>query len=188
VAFAQTKEYYTYADYLTWPDDVRYELIEGVPYMMSPAPTRAHQSVLGYIFRKIGDYLEDGKCEVFVAPFDVRLNADTEDDTVVQPDILVVCDESKIGDKAIVGAPDMVVEVLSPSTETHDRKVKYDLYENSGVKEYWIVDPRARLVETYVLVGDRYTRSAYLPAEKIPIAIFKGKLCLDLQRVFPPTT
>ena len=148
------KEYYTYADYATWSDDVRYELIEGTPYLMSPAPSQTHQKLLGRLHLEIGSFLKNHPCEVFLAPFDVRLNANDLDDTVVQPDLMVICDKTKLNGKNCEGAPDMVIEILSPSSARHDRFTKRRLYERYGVQEYWVVSPEERIIEKHVLSKD----------------------------------
>lgn len=155
-----------YADYLTWPGDVRYELIDGVAYAISPAPDaitctmapallRAHQEILGEVFRQTANALEGKPCRPFIAPFDVRLprgsEADGEVDTVVQPDLVVVCDRSKLDERGCRGAPDWVVEVLSPSTAGHDLILKRRLYERVAVREYWLVHPVDRVVTVYRL-------------------------------------
>ena len=139
---------YTYADYLTWPNDERYELLDGVPYMMS-SPNEWHQWVIKYIHRQLEDQLEDQPCETYMAPLDVRLFHDAHDDneekdqsdtTVVQPDIFIVCDESKIkGLNYCKGPPNLIIEVVSPSTEHIDSGKKRSLYEKAGVPEYWII-------------------------------------------------
>ncbi len=155
-------DHYTYADYCSWPDDVRYELIDGVAYAMSPAPTRTHQNLTGELFRQIATALKGKPCQPFVAPFDVRLphtdEADDKVDTVVQPDVLVVCDEAKLDERGVRGAPDWVAEVLSPSSAKRDLIVKLALYERSGVREYWLLHPTDRLVTVYRLVDGHYGR------------------------------
>ncbi len=129
---------YTYGEYLNWNDENRYELIDGRVHLMSPAPFRQHQKVLGELFRQFSIYLFDKDCEIYVAPFDVRLPEGDEKDedirTVVQPDIVVVCDIDKLDEKGCKGAPDLVVEVLSPASFGRDRKDKRDLYERHGVR------------------------------------------------------
>ena len=132
---------YTYADYMAWEDGERWEIIEGVPYLMSPAPTWVHQGISGELFLQIATFLKGKPCKVYAAPFDVRLFPadDDSDDTVVQPDIVVVCDRSKLDRSGCRGAPDMLVEILSPSTARHDQLVKLQLYKKAGVREYWIV-------------------------------------------------
>ncbi len=150
-----TRHHYTYSDYLTWPDDVRYELIDGVAYLMAPAPTLEHQDIAGEIYRQLANALEGKPCRPYVAPVDVRLpkgnEADEAVDTVVQPDVIVVCDQGKLDRRGVRGAPDFVVEVLSPSTAFHDHKRKREVYERAGVKEYWLVDPVERTIHIYRL-------------------------------------
>jgi Uma2 family endonuclease len=149
-----------YGDYLTWPDDVRYELIDGIAYMMSPAPNLAHQDIAGEIFRQTANILAGKPCRAFIAPVDVRLpkldEADEHIDTVVQPDVMVVCDSNKLDRRGIRGAPDWIVEVLSPSTASHDQTKKRTLYELRGVREYWLVHPTDRVVIVYYLIDGEY--------------------------------
>lgn len=173
---------HTYADYISWSDDARYELIGGIAYAMSPAPTRRHQEVVGEMFRQIANTLKGSNCQPYIAPFDVRLpnasEADGDIDTVVQPDISVICDKSKLDDRGCRGAPDWIIEVLSASTAGHDQIVKRALYERVGVREYWLVHPTDRIVTIYVLENGSYgkpvmqelsdtTSSAILPAVTI---------------------
>ena len=145
---------YYYADYSQWPEEERWELIGGVPYAMT-APSRLHQEIVFELGRQIGNQLLDSDCKGYVAPFDVRLpsanEADDAVDTVVQPDLLVVCDRDKLDDKGCRGAPDWVVEVISPSSAIMDLNRKRDLYQQHGVKEYWIVHPVERWVMVYTL-------------------------------------
>lgn len=152
--------YHTYADYCSWPDDVRYELIDGVAYAMGPAPVRRHQGVLLELARQVANTLEGSPCRPYIAPFDVRLpkadEVDDDVDTVVQPDLVVICDRTKLDDKGCRGAPDWVVEVLSPSTAGHDQILKRALYERVGVREYWLVHPVDRIVIIYTLAGARF--------------------------------
>ena len=155
MALPAEKERYTFADVLTWPDDERAELIDGEVVLMAPAPSRGHQEISGEVFRQLANYLEGKKCKVYHAPFDVRLfekDGDTPEDvdTVVEPDITIVCDHSKLDDRGCKGAPDMVVEILSPSTQRHDRLVKLGLYQRAGVREYWIVDPDSSTVQVFL--------------------------------------
>jgi Uma2 family endonuclease len=141
-----------YAEYLKKPQDERWEIIEGVPYAMSPAPLTEHQRIVGRLFGELYIYLREKECEVFVAPFDVKpfADGDTEDekiDTVVQPDVVVVCDRSKLDSRGCNGAPDLVIEVLSDSTAKRDKEEKLRLYRRAKVREYWIVDPLNKFVE-----------------------------------------
>ncbi len=145
---------FTYGDYVQWQGDDRWELIDGVPFAMSPAPSRAHQQVVVRLAVAIEPALRRRGCHVFVAPFDVRLSALDEKDndvtTVVQPDISVICDVKKLDDAGCRGAPDWIIEVLSPATAVRDQVQKRDLYSQHGVGEYWLIDPQARLLTIYV--------------------------------------
>lgn len=152
---------YTYADYRHWPEDERWELIDGVAYCMSPAPTRSHQDMVGHLYRQIADFLDDKPCQVYVAPFDVRLpdKVSARDDeilTVVQPDISVICDPDKLDEAGCLGAPDWIIEVLSPNTAAKDHIRKRILYERRGVREYWLVHPVDHVLTRYVLDAGRY--------------------------------
>jgi len=166
-------ERYTYADYLTWGDGVRYELIDGVAYAMT-SPSTVHQRVSRKLTLKIGNFLEGKVCELFVAPSDVRLNHDKGDDTVVQPDLLVVCDKSKLDDRGCLGAPDLVIEILSASTARFDMLVKFQKYLNAGVREYWIVDPEEQIVDVFVLEHGKYIGSEYKENGVIESHVLKG--------------
>ena len=198
LALDLTKQY-TYADYLTWMDDKTRELINGFINMMS-APRRIHARVS----HKISYHLEiiltknKGKCEVYPAPFDVRFpkNGETEDNkiyTVVQPDICVICDLSKLDKRGCCGAPDMIVEVLSPSTNKRDFNDKFNLYEEHGVKEYWIVNPDLKTINVFLLQENgKYDDGTIYELEerlennleaKIPIHIF-GDYKIDLNDIF----
>ncbi len=149
------QERFTYRNYRTWPDDERWELIDGHAWAMSPAPMRRHQKVSGRLFSRFFNFLNGHPCEVYEAPFDVLFpmgdEPDDEVDTIVQPDIVVFCDKSKLTERGARGAPDLVVEILSPSTSKRDIKDKYELYERRGVLEYWVVDPAAWSVWVYRL-------------------------------------
>lgn len=178
---------YTYADYLTWNDGKRYELIDGAVYLMSPAPTIGHQRLVRELLLQFGNYLRGKTCEVFDAPFDVRLNPDTEDDTVVQPDLAVVCDPSKLQDgKSCKGAPDLVIEILSPSTAKRDQFIKLPKYQAAGVREYWVVYPQERFVQVHLLREDgAYTVSVHGDADTVPVRVLED--CqIDLAAVFGP--
>lgn len=148
---------FTYADYRAWPDDERWELIDGEAYAMA-APGLAHQTVVGELFRQIANHLVDKPCRPFVAPFDVRLprgnEADDDVTTVVQPDITVVCDPAKLDERGCRGAPDWVIEVLSPSTAAKDQIQKLAAYERAGVCEVWLVHPTDHVISVYTLSAD----------------------------------
>lgn len=190
MALPAEKERYTFADALAWDDGERAELIDGEIYLMAPAPSRPHQKVSGEIFRQLANYLEGKKCEAYSAPFDVRLfeqdgDAPEDVDTVVEPDISVVCDPSKLDDIGCKGAPDLVMEILSPSTTRHDRFTKFNLYQRAGVREYWIVDPADRSVQVFVLEDGRYTAKDFGAAgDKLCVNVLED-CTIDLSPVFP---
>ncbi|MGQ0621949.1 MAG: Uma2 family endonuclease [Panacagrimonas sp.] len=142
---------YTYADYLKFPEDERWEIIDGVAYNMSPAPTPEHQDVDVEMVTQVRTQLRGKRCRVLIAPTDVRFERTDGTDKVVQPDLLVVCDRGKITPTGVVGAPDWIVEVLSPSTASRDHILKRNLYEREGVREYWLVHPTDRVVTIYRL-------------------------------------
>ncbi len=145
------EERFTYGDYLTWNGDERWELIDGVAYDMSPAPRVAHQRILMELGRQFATWLRGKPCQIFPAPFDVRLPEAGESDalveTVVQPDLTVICDKRTLDEAGYRGAPELVVEILSPSTAQKDLKIKFARYERAGVKEYWIVEPEGKTVQ-----------------------------------------
>jgi Uma2 family endonuclease len=186
----KSDERYTYADYLTWPDDERWEIIDGVAYAMCPAPGRKHQLISRNLERQIDGYLKDKSCDMYHAPFDVRLSertgfTDEKIETVVQPDLLIVCDKSKLDERGCIGAPDIVVEILSPSTATNDIKIKFDLYQRHGVKEYWIVHPEEQTVMVFKRGEDETfgKPERYAKDDKIPVPLL-GDLVIDLAEVF----
>ncbi len=181
---------YTYADYLTWLDDKRRELINGFIRMMTPAPARKHQKISFKLGLKLGAFFENRKCEVYSAPFDVRLvekdkKNDKQIENVVQPDISVICDLSKLDDRGCLGAPDFIIEIISPASSKRDAKEKYALYEYFGVKEYWIVFPGEKLIYQYVLneKGKYEQQGIYVKDDKISPHIFP-ELKIDLNYVF----
>jgi Uma2 family endonuclease len=191
VAYQTANQRYTYADYLTWDDDVRRELIDGFVYELS-APVPRHADITGKLLIWIGAFIEKrkGKCKIYHAPFDVRLSptgetADNRIFTVVQPDICVVCDRSKIDWRGCLGAPDLIVEALSPSTAKRDLNDKFWLYEATGVREYWIVDPEKQALTAFILQENgKYGKGAtYAKNDKAPVHIFKG-LKIDLEKLF----
>ncbi len=154
------KKKYSYADYLTWTFDERIELIKGWIYKMSPAPRRKHQAVSSNLSFEMKKYFIICNCQIYEAPFDVRLKknkgSDSEVDTVVQPDISVFCDVSKLDDRGAIDAPDLVVEITSDSTMKKDYNEKFNLYEENGVQEYWIVNPDSKSMEIFTKVDDKF--------------------------------
>ena len=179
----QNDKHYTWADYVTWDETIRCELIDGIVHMMT-APSRIHQYISGRLFYQLFDFLKGKSCEVYAAPFDVRLNADNEDDIVLQPDILVICDKSKLDQKGCLGTPDLVIEILSPSSGNYDKVLKFNKYLQAGVQEYWIVDPDSRMVNVYVLENGKYMASAYSAEDTIPAHVLAGCM-ITLMDVFP---
>ena len=174
---------YTYEDYYNWEDGIRYELIDGQAYLMEPAPGYGHQDISVQLTRIFSNYLEGKPGKVFHAPFDVRLNFDTGDNTVLQPDIVVFLDRSKLAGTGSLGAPDMVIEILSPSTSRRDRVTKYNQYLQAGVKEYWIVDPKAKTVSANILDDGRYLCTDYAKPDVAPVRILEGCM-IKLAEVF----
>lgn len=185
----EAQKLFTYRDYSQW-DEGRYELINGVMYDMTPAPSRIHQEVSIQLLRQLLNRLDrQAPCKVYVAPFDVRLpDADEVDDkirTVVQPDLAVICDVSKLDDRGCRGAPDWIIEIVSPFTASQDYIRKLALYEKYGVREYWIVHPTDRIVMVYTMANDgRYGRAKIYSAEdRVEAAVIEG-LVIDLGEVF----
>ncbi|MCL2193996.1 MAG: Uma2 family endonuclease [Treponema sp.] len=177
---------YTYADYKNWElkDGERYELIYGEAYAMS-APNEAHQLVSGEIFKQLANHLTGKPCKVFHPPYDVRLfyQKDETDDTVVQPDITVVCGKEKRGSEGCRGAPDLVVEILSPSNSAIEMERKFHLYEEAGVREYWVVNPEMKTVKTHLFAEGNVHSQTYKSTDKARVAIFPG-FTMDLESVF----
>ena len=160
---------YTYADYLTWRFEERVELIKGWLYKMSPAPKRRHQRVSVNLLVGFATFLQDKTCQVYDAPFDVRLKRSTANgqviDTVVQPDICIFCDLNKLDEMGAVGAPELVVEITSPASLKIDYNDKFRLYEENGVLEYWVVQPEANVLEVFVLADNKFVSAGvYEPA------------------------
>ncbi len=183
---------YSYADYLKWNFEEsgipqRIELIKGKIFKMSPAPSRKHQETHGILYLKIGQFLNKKSCRLYSAPFDVRLTPRKADirnkvHTIVQPDLCVVCDLDKLDDAGCVGAPDLIVEILSPGNSRKEMKEKFEVYEENGVKEYWLIYPYDEYVMVYTLndegkfigskplVADEFITSKVLPGLEIPVA------------------
>ena len=184
---------YTYADYLTWQFDEMVELIRGKVVKMSPAPSTLHQSNSGDLYGIIWSYLRGKDCKAFCAPFDVRLplpeNKQKENkiDTVVQPDISIVCDLNKLDARGCNGAPDWIIEILSKGTAKRDLHDKFELYEHAGVKEYWVVHPNEGTVLVYRLdEAGKYQslkQTPFVSSEKVPVGVFPD-FEIDLNEVF----
>ena len=168
------EQYYTYADLLSWEEDTRYELYDGQPVALA-SPSNIHQLVSGELFRQLANYLSGKRCKIYPAPFDVRLfekpgESPGNVDTVVQPDIMVICDSNKVDRHGI---------------RRSDRLIKFNLYQRAGVQEYWIVDPAAQVVLVHTLEdGSYHSPAAYNGTASVPVGILDG--CnIDLTLVFP---
>ena len=178
---------YTYEEYAKWPEQPRYELIDGIPYLMA-SPGRKHQEISSNLMIEIGSKLKGKPCKPYHAPFDVRLFPTPfgGGDTVVQPDILVICDKSKLDDRGAKGAPEFVIEILSPSSGKMDEIIKKKKYEQAGVLEYWVIDPVHRIVSVYLLKNGAYAPAIkYTPEDVVPVTVIPG-LEIDLAEIFPP--
>ena len=180
---------YTYADYLTWKFDEFVELIKGKVMRPMAGPSRRHQVLSSNILRQLLPVLRGNDCQVYHAPFDVRLstgglNGDQQITTVVQPDICVVCDPAKLDDRGCLGAPDWIIEIASPGNTARDTKTKFDLYEESGVREYWIVYPGMKTITAYVLDNECYKLAGeYIEPGAMPVATVPG-LALEWAEIF----
>ena len=186
-----TAKRYTYADYLQWAFEEQLELIKGKIFKMSPAPGRRHQQISWELVKQFSVYLDHKDCKAYHAPFDVRLpdkkksKADNHIYTVVQPDICIICDAAKLDERGCLGAPDFIIEIVSPATVRKDLNEKYRLYEESGVREYWIVQPNDQLVTVFELNDlQKYAlRKIYSSTEEVPVGIFPG-FSIQLEEVF----
>ena len=189
MALPLKKESYTFADCLTWPENERSELIDGEAVMMS-LPSTVHQKISGELFRQLANFLEGKKCEVFSAPFGVRLfekDGDSPEnvDTMVEPDISVICDRDKLDRHGCKGAPDLIVEILSPSTQRRDRLIKLELYQRAGVREYWLVSPEEQTVQVLLFTnGLLLPRELYKKGDVAKVNVLEGCF-LELEKVFP---
>ncbi len=172
---------YTVEDYLAMPEDIRVELIDGVIYEMA-APGFDHQKIAGEIYRQISNYIMDhnGKCEAGISPIDVQLDCD--DKTMVQPDVLILCDSDKLVKGKVFGAPDFVLEVISPSTKRKDYFKKLEKYENAGVREYWILDPYKKQLIVFFFEGDIYAQIHDL-TKPVLVNIYEGKLLIQMDHI-----
>ena len=182
MALAEEK-IYTIDDIYLLPDGERAELIDGRIYFMDP-PKIVHQKLAGELFFQLRSHIEErrGECQVLFSPVGVKLECD--DKTLLEPDVIVVCDREKLHEDACYGAPDLVIEILSPSTQRHDRIIKFNLYQQAGVREYWIVDPRNKEVQSFVLVSGRYEAREFASAQdSIKVDILED-CWIDLTQVF----
>ena len=185
-ALFQHEDHWTYADYKDWelkPGE-RYEIIYGEAYAMS-APNTFHQSILMELSKQIANFLTGKKCRVYPAPFDVRLfyEEDESDDTVVQPDISVICDREKLGKEGCRGAPDLVVEILSPSNTAIEMQRKFNVYHDAGVREYWVLDVEEKILTVYIFEGENVITRTYSETDFAPVAVLEG-LSVELAPVF----
>lgn len=188
----QPDQQYSYADYLTWEEDERWEILEGIAYMQA-APSRIHQEISGELFAQIHNYLSGKPCKVYHAPFCVRLDVKKNDEdirNVVEPDITIVCDNSKLDEKGCKGSPDMIIEILSPSSGKKDRVIKYNKYEKAGIREYWVVEPELKIISVFILEPNgKYGRAEMYTEEdkKVKVSIFPD-LEIDFSTVFAAVT
>lgn len=186
----QPNYFLSYADYLKSNEDVQYEVLDSQVISMSPAPTTRHQDVQRELLIEFGTYLRTKECSVYGAPIDVCLFAEKSMSTHhikdwVQPDLAVVCDQNKITTEGIIGVPELVIEILSPSTARNDRVVKFNAYEEAGLHEYWIVDPANEYVEVFLKEGNKLVRSGlYTKNDTIHVTLFQD-LKIDLSTIFP---
>ena len=184
VALLQESNHYTYKDFLDWDEKERVELMDGEVVMLG-APSTDHQGVLTELLYQIRSFLENSPCRVFVAPFALRLDPqkNDRDDTVLEPDLAVICDPSKIEKQGCHGAPDLVIEIISPSSASYDRMAKFRKYQQGKVKEYWIVDPETRTVQVCVLCEKGYLVTIHDDTETVPVSVLPG--CeIQLSKIF----
>ena len=166
---------YSYGDYLTWEGPERYQLITGEVFQMA-SPSVEHQALLREVSYQFITWLKGKPCQVFFAPLDVRLfpEEDNSDDTVVQPDLLVVCDEKKIGKNSVNGAPDLILEIMSPSNTRRELFLKFQYYLEAGVREYWVIDPDEKKVQVHVYENGHYISTVYRDNTGIPVNVLPG--------------
>jgi Uma2 family endonuclease len=179
---------YTYADYFQWKFEERVELIKGKIFKMSPAPNRFHQELAGDIYAMLHYFLRGKECKTYIAPFDVRLPRKSKDDkdiiTVLQPDVCVICDLTKLDKRGCVGAPDIIVEVLSPGNNSREMKNKFEVYEEAGVREYWVVSPQNQTFLIHTLENGRFQLSPVkVPGDVVASSVLPG-FSLDLTELF----
>ena len=171
----EEKRRYTYADYLEWEGPERYQLINGEVFQMA-SPSVAHQALLVGLLTPFDNWLQGKPCKVFAAPLDVRLfpKEDKSDNTVVQPDLLVVCDKDKLSKGSVDGAPDLVIEIVSPSNTRSELFLKFQYYMKAGVREYWVIDPEMRQVQVHIYENGHYISSIYENSDHIPVTVLPG--------------
>ena len=179
---------YSYADYLTWELDEMVEIIKGRLFKMTAAPSRIHQKIAGKLHYHLYSFLTGSPCEVYIAPFDVRLPRVSPKDediyTVVQPDISVICDKEKLDEAGCLGAPDIIVEILSPGNNQKELQNKYEVYQESGVKEYWIIQPIEQTLLIYTLQNGRYVSSRLMTSGDVVTSSVLLGFSLDLEDFF----
>jgi Uma2 family endonuclease len=178
---------YTYADCLKWEGPERYQLIDGEAYQMA-SPSVEHQGILMELSVQFGNWLKGKPCQVFAAPLDVRLfpEEDNSDDTVLQPDLLVVCDKAKLAKNSVNGAPDLLVEIVSPSNSHRELFLKFQYYLEAGVKEYWVIDPEEKKVQVHIYENGHFISTGYKENASISAAILPG-LIINLQDLWQST-
>ena len=179
---------YSYADYLTWEIDEMVEIIKGRLFKMAAAPSRIHQKVAMKLSHRLYGFLEENPCDVYIAPFDVRLptttNKNEDIHTVVQPDICVICDKNKLDDAGCIGAPDLIVEILSPGNNKKELQNKYEVYQESGVREYWIIHPSEQTLLIYTLKNGAFIPSRlFTSGDQVHSGVIQG-FVLDLEGFF----
>jgi len=169
------KRRYTYADYLEWEGPERYELYDGEAFMMA-SPSVVHQALLMELSLNFGNWLQGKPCRVFAAPLDVRLfpKEDKSDRTVVQPDLLVVCDKDKLDKGSVNGPPDLIIEIVSPSNTPSELFRKFNYYLKAKVREYWVIDPESKIVNVHIYENGRYISATYEGDDRIPVTVLEG--------------
>ena len=181
---------YTYADYLTWDFQERLEILKGKIFKMSPAPNRKHQEISIQLTGKFYNYFNKTTCSVYAAPFDVRLKnykkstANNEITTVFQPDICVVCDKDKLDERGCLGSPDLIIEILSPGNSKKEMDIKFDIYEENGVKEYWIVEPLQKSILIYTLQNDKFIGLKPIAEEGFVHSPLFPELVFNIEEIF----
>ncbi|MCF8450300.1 MAG: Uma2 family endonuclease [Taibaiella sp.] len=179
---------YTYADYYSWQFEERVELIKGRVFRMGPTPNYFHQSIAGELYGLLRNFLKGHPCKAMIAPFDVRLPRKSKEDkdivTVLQPDVCVVCDPSKFDYRGCIGAPDIVVEILSPGNNAKELRNKFEVYEEAGVKEYWVISPQDNTFLMNTLVDGRYVTSRQMAAGDIVTTTVLPGFTIDLKELF----